>query len=48
VRRGPAPGIGWDGRSQGTLDTIDQAPGANLPVEIFDSNGHQVLIDDVT
>ena len=37
----------WDGRSQGTLDTIVQAVNANLPVEIFDSDGHPVLIDDV-
>jgi SLOG family YspA-like protein len=38
----------WDGRSQGTLNTIVQALGANLPVEIFDSDGDPVLIDDVT
>lgn len=38
----------WDGRSQGTLNTIVQALGANLPVEIFDSDGRPVLIDDVT
>lgn len=37
----------WDGRSQGTLNTIVQALGANVPVEIFDSDGHPVLIDDV-
>jgi hypothetical protein len=38
----------WDGRSQGTLNTIVQALRANLPVEIFDFDGHPVLIDDVT
>lgn len=35
----------WDGKSRGTLNTLLQADGAALPVEVFDSEGQPVPVD---
>ena len=35
----------WDGKSRGTLNTLLQADAAALPVEVFDSEGQPVPVD---